>query len=53
MPLKNELHPRNAHNNRYDFALLIAAYPELKTVVTINKHGDESIDFSNPKAVKL
>nr|MBP9690012.1 23S rRNA (adenine(1618)-N(6))-methyltransferase RlmF [Bacteroidia bacterium] len=53
MPLKNELHPRNAHNNRYDFALLIAACPELKTVVTINKYGDESIDFSNPKAVKL
>lgn len=52
-PLKNELHPRNAHNNRYDFALLIAACPELKTVVTINKYGDESIDFSNPKAVKL
>ena len=53
MQLKNELHPRNAHNNRYDFALLIAACPDLQAVVTINKYGDESIDFSDPKAVKL
>lgn len=53
MPLKKELHPRNAHGNRYDFPALIAACPELQHVVAINKYGDESIDFSNPKAVKL
>lgn len=53
MPLKNELHPRNAHSNRYDFPSLVAACPELQSVVAINKYGDESIDFGNPKAVKL
>jgi 23S rRNA (adenine1618-N6)-methyltransferase len=53
MPLKKELHPRNAHNNRYDFPALVAVCPELQSVVAVNKYGDESIDFSNPKAVKL
>jgi len=53
MSLKKELHPRNAHNNRYDFNALIEISPALKTVVSLNKHGDVSIDFSNPKAVKL
>lgn len=53
MPIKNELHPRNAHSNRYDFATLTQACPELKPMVAVNKYGDESIDFSNPKAVKL
>ncbi len=53
MPLKKELHPRNAHGNRYDFTSLVKVCPELQNVVAVNKYGDESIDFSNPKAVKL
>jgi 23S rRNA (adenine1618-N6)-methyltransferase len=53
MPLKNELHPRNAHGDRYDFTALTHACPELKPMIAVNKYGDESIDFSNPKAVKL
>ncbi len=53
MSLKKELHPRNAHSNRYDFPALVAVCPELQNVVAVNKYGDESIDFSDPKAVKL
>lgn len=53
MALKNELHPRNAHRNRYDFPSLTEACPELRQVVLINKYGDESIDFGDPRAVKL
>jgi 23S rRNA (adenine1618-N6)-methyltransferase len=50
---RNNLHPRNLHRNRYDFELLILNCPELKQYVSINKHHIETIDFSNPKAVKV
>jgi len=50
---KNNLHPRNLHRNRYDFELLISNCPELSQYVSINKHQIETIDFSNPKAVKV
>lgn len=53
MSLKKELHRNNLHQNRYDFPALIAVCPELKAVVAVNKYGDESIDFGDPKAVKL
>lgn len=49
---KNNLHPRNLHRSRYDFELLISNCPDLKAFVSINKHGIETIDFSNPTAVK-
>lgn len=49
---KNNLHPRNFHRSRYDFELLISNCPELKAFVSLNKHGIETIDFSNPIAVK-
>ncbi len=49
---KNNLHSRNLHRSRYDFELLISNCPELKTSVFINQHGIETIDFSNPLAVK-
>lgn len=50
---KNNLHSRNLHRNRYDFELLISNCPELKQYVSINKHQIETIDFSDPKAVKV
>lgn len=50
---KNSLHPRNLHRFRYDFELLISNCPELKNHVAINAHGIETIDFSDPKAVKM
>ncbi|WP_026897526.1 23S rRNA (adenine(1618)-N(6))-methyltransferase RlmF [Daejeonella oryzae] len=51
-PEKLSLHPRNKHRLRYDFKSLSKANPGLKTFVGTNKYGDESIDFSNPEAVK-
>ena len=48
---KSELHPRNKHRFRYDFEQLMAYCPELSKFVSINKHHNLSIDFSNPAAV--
>jgi len=44
-------HPRNLHNQRYDFNELIQSLPELEQYVKENKYNDLSIDFSNPEAV--
>jgi 23S rRNA (adenine1618-N6)-methyltransferase len=49
---KDNLHPRNLHRSRYDFELLISNCPELKAFISINKFGIETVDFSNPLAVK-
>lgn len=46
------MHPRNKHNGRYDFDLLIQASPALATYVKLNAYNDTSIDFANPQAVK-
>ncbi|MCA8829905.1 23S rRNA (adenine(1618)-N(6))-methyltransferase RlmF [Hymenobacter pini] len=46
------MHPRNPHNARYDFAQLLQASPELATFVVPNPAGDQTVDFSNPAAVK-
>ena len=54
MKSKNDtktLHPRNLHNQRYDFNKLIKALPELEKYVKENKYNDLSIDFSNSEAV--
>lgn len=50
--LKLELHARNKHRERYNFKALIGASSELGAFVAKNKFGDESIDFSDPAAVK-
>lgn len=49
---KTTLHSRNPHRFRYDFEQLIAACPMLKDFVFMNEHNIETIDFSNPEAVK-
>ncbi len=49
---KSNLHPRNLHRSRYDFKQLIPVCPELKNYVFTNEYQIESIDFSNPSAVK-
>jgi 23S rRNA (adenine1618-N6)-methyltransferase len=46
------LHPKNKHRNRYDFPKLTETCPELGKYVKPTGHGDVSIDFANPKAVK-
>jgi 23S rRNA (adenine1618-N6)-methyltransferase len=48
-----KLHPRNKHRGRYDFKELISVCPELGEFAALNIYGDESIDFSNPNAVKI
>ena len=48
---KSVLHPRNKHRQRYDFDALIKTSPALAQFVVINRYGDCSIDFANPKAV--
>ncbi|KQR94940.1 23S rRNA methyltransferase [Chryseobacterium sp. Leaf180] len=50
---KTGLHIRNLHRNSYDFAELISCVPELKHFVFKNKFGNETINFSIPKAVNL
>lgn len=50
--LKSRLHPRNKNIERYDLDALVKAIPSLKKFVTPNKYGDDSVDFSNPEAVK-
>ncbi|HEY9083627.1 MAG TPA: 23S rRNA (adenine(1618)-N(6))-methyltransferase RlmF [Vicingaceae bacterium] len=47
------MHPRNKHQGRYDFKELISSCPELEPFVRLNNYNDESIDFSNAKAVMM
>jgi 23S rRNA (adenine1618-N6)-methyltransferase len=49
---ESRLHPRNRHRTRYDFARLIAAEPALGAFVETVVHGEQSINFANPTAVK-
>lgn len=50
---KEDLHPRNRHRSRYDFKELSNSCPELKKFVFINQYKNETIDFSDPAAVKI
>jgi len=49
---KENLHPRNSHRAGYDFKQLCKSSPRLKAFVSLNQYNDETIDFSNPDAVK-
>lgn len=49
---KDGMHKRNPHRQSYDFKVLTELSPELKTFVSLNKMGVESIPFANPAAVK-
>lgn len=51
-PASGLLHPRNRHQGRYDFARLAQADQELAQRLVANAHGESSIDFSDPIAVK-
>jgi 23S rRNA (adenine1618-N6)-methyltransferase len=50
--IKSRLHPRSKHRERYDFIKLIESYPDLAPFVKPNMYNDDSVDFSNPEAVK-
>ena len=45
------LHPRNPHQGRYDIPALVASYPALQGFIKLNPRGEETIDFSDDKAV--
>lgn len=47
------LHPKNQHRGRYDFKALVKALPRLKPFVIRNPKGEQSINFSDPAAVKM
>lgn len=51
-PVRKGLHPRNLHNQGYDFPALVKSHPALATHVKPNAHGNLSIDFADPLAVK-
>ena len=48
----SSLHPKNKHDEGYDFSTLCNTYPPLKEFVFINDYNTETIDFSNSAAVK-
>lgn len=50
---KGELHPNNPHKGKYDFKLLTKKLPELKAYIKKNPRGEDTIEFSNGKAVVL
>ncbi len=50
--LEKPLHPRNKHRGRYNFRALVDSFPTLQTFILLNRFKEESIDFSDPKAVK-
>ena len=50
---KTSMHIRNKNRMRYDLPALIKAIPELGNYVKPNKFEEDSVDFSDPKAVKL
>ncbi len=50
---KGKLHPKNPHGGRYDFKKLVKVLPALKKYIKKNPRGEETIDFSDNKAVVL
>ena len=46
------MHPRNRHQDRYDFPQLCKVSPQLEKFLMKNTMGETTIDFSDPNAVK-
>lgn len=46
------MHPRNKHQGQYDLQKLSAIHPGLKKFVFKNQYGNETVDFSDAKAVR-
>ncbi|WP_299890885.1 23S rRNA (adenine(1618)-N(6))-methyltransferase RlmF [uncultured Lacinutrix sp.] len=47
------MHKNNKHKKGYDFEKLIEVTSKLEPFVSTNQYGNKTIDFANPKAVKL
>ncbi|MDN3650246.1 23S rRNA (adenine(1618)-N(6))-methyltransferase RlmF [Reinekea marina] len=50
-PAVAKLHPRNPHQGRYNFDVLLKTTPELSEFVIKNPSGQKTIDFSSQRAV--
>lgn len=50
---KPGLHPRNPHGASYDFGALVKVCPELRPFLKHRPGGGETLDFADPRAVKL
>lgn len=53
MATKSKLHPRNQHNEGYDFARLVSGTPELEAFTTTNPLGQATINFQDAQAVRM
>ncbi|MCK5441686.1 MAG: 23S rRNA (adenine(1618)-N(6))-methyltransferase RlmF [Maribacter sp.] len=51
--VKTRLHSRNRNRERYDLSALTTSNPELLNYIKPNTYGVDSVDFSNPVAVKI
>ena len=51
--IKKNLHPRNKNREQYDFKKLLKQVPNLKKYIRANRNGEDTIQFSDPSAVKL
>lgn len=52
-PQKIRLHPRNKNREPYDLNALVLTEPDLALHIKPNKHGADSVDFADSRAVKL
>lgn len=48
---KKSLHPRNIHNDGYDFHKLVKKYPAFGRFLIVNDFGAQTVDFANPEVV--
>lgn len=47
------MHPKNRHQDHYDFATLVAHTPALAAFIRQTPRGESSIDFADPAAVRV
>lgn len=50
--VKTSLHPRNRNRKPYDLSALKITHPALAHHIRLNQYGNESVNFSDPAAVK-
>jgi 23S rRNA (adenine1618-N6)-methyltransferase len=51
--LKSKIHSRNKNKDKYDLGALLSLNAELGNYLKPNHKGEDSVDLSNPNAVKL
>ncbi len=51
-PIRNKIHARNKNKDRYDLQALIKINTDLANYIKPNIKGEDTIDFSNPVAIK-